>query len=81
MKANTRMIRQDIEQLKYDSFLNGIEEAFVRYRTGDAKKDRAMLEFAKELMERFVTLYWDEPDDEIRLTTQKVVLEYFMNQN
>ena len=75
------MIRQDIEKLKYDSFLNALEEAFERHRSGNTEKDRNMLEFAMDLMERFVILYGDDPNDELRMTTQKIVLEYFMNQN
>ena len=75
-----RTIRRDLEKLKYDSFLNGLEEAFEKYRSHD-DTDRKLVEFAKELIEKFVSLYGDDQETELRVETRKIVMEYFMNNN
>ena len=75
-----RAIRRDMDKLKYDSFLNGLEDSFEKHRCHD-DSDRNLVEFAKELIEKFVSLYGDDQETELRLETRKIVLEYIMNNN
>jgi len=78
--ATMRSLEKDLEKLKYDSFLNSLEEAFEKHHAG-AGENEAMLAFAKELIEKFVNLYGGEDDSDLRADTRRIVLEYFMHQN
>jgi hypothetical protein len=75
-----RSIEKEIDKMKYDSFLNSVEDAFGRH-CSKSDGDQAMLAFAKELIEKFVSLYGGEEESDLRLDTRKIVLEYFMHQN
>ena len=75
-----RALKKDLDKLKYDSFLNGLEDSFTVHRSHD-HSDEQLIAFAKDVIERFVRLYGDDEDTELRMETKKIVLEYIMNNN
>ena len=75
-----RALKKDLDKLKYDSFLNGIEDAFIAHRSHD-HSDEQLIAFAKDLIERFVRLYSEDENTDLRMQTKKIVLEYIMNNN
>jgi len=67
-------------KIKYDSFLNALEETFRDHYSSDDKMNEVLLKFSQELIDHFVEMYGEEKDPMLQVETRQLVIEYFMHQ-
>jgi hypothetical protein len=79
--ANTKENLQRMEQLRYESFLNAVEEAFRQTKTGIRHTDTAMLKFADQLIGKFAAIYANTRNEELGRQVQEIILNKSQNYN
>jgi len=54
---------EKLEQLRYESYLNSIEEAFINHKSGIRLTDKILLDFADTVIKRFAAIYANTRDE------------------
>lgn len=72
---------EKLEQLKYESYLNSIEAAFINHKSGIRLTDKILLDFADTVIKKFASIYANTRDEELGKDTEDVVLntQFFNN--
>jgi len=65
---------EKMEHLKYESFLNAIEQAFIGHKTGIRHTDAAMLKFANEIIGKFAAIYANTRSEALGEQLQEIIL-------
>lgn len=73
--------KEQWDKIKYDSFLNAIEEAFREHYSEDDNLNRILLKFSQQLIESFMETYGDGQETPLSMETRKMVMEYVMHNN
>ena len=73
--------KEEWDKIKYDSFLNAIEEAFREHYSEDDNWNRILLKFSQQLIERFMETYGDGQETPLSMETRMMVMEYVMHNN
>jgi len=79
--SKTTKKAQQMEQLKYESYLNAIEQAFIRHKTGIRHTDTALLRFADEIIGKFAAIYANTRQEELGEEMQEIILKNPLNYN
>ena len=66
---------QRMENLKYESFLNSIETAFIEHRSGIKLTDKILLDFADSVIQKFADIYANTRSDDLGNDTEEIVLD------
>lgn len=69
------------DKIKYDSFLNSVEETFREYYSDDETLNQQLLSFSQQIIEKFVDTYGDREEPPLSLETRRMVLECIMHNN
>jgi len=64
-----------IEHMRYESFLNAIEQAFKNQKTGIRHTDAVLLKFADEIIGKFATIYANTRDEHLGEDTKDIILK------
>lgn len=72
---------RQMEQLMYESYLNAIEQAFIRHKTGIRHTDSALLKFADEIIGKFAAIYANSRKEELGQEIQEIILKNPLNYN
>jgi hypothetical protein len=70
-----------MEQLRYESFLNAVETAFIQTKTGIRHTDTAMLKFADQIIGKFAAIYANTRNDDLGEQLQDIILKEPLNYN
>lgn len=84
MKTHTNQTLEDqdrIEHLKYESYLNAIEAAFVNSKTGIRHTDAVLLKFADQIIGKFAAIYANTRPEELGKQVQEIILTSRQNYN
>ena len=73
--------KEQWDKIKYDSFLNSVEETFREYYSDDKNLNQQMLSFSQQIIEKFVDTYGDREEPPLSLETRRMVLECIMHNN
>ena len=69
------------DKIKYDSFLNAIEETFRNYYSDDERLNHELLLFSQQLIEKFVETYGDREESPLSLDARQMVMECILHHN
>ena len=81
-KTNTKFSDQErLEHMRYESFLNSIEEAFKNTKTGIRHTDATLLKFADQVIGKFAAIYANTRSEELGRQIQEIILASEQNYN
>jgi len=84
MKARSANIQENLERmehLRYESYLNAVEEAFRQSKTGIRLTDAALLKFADQIIGKFAAIYANTRNEELGRQVQEIILNNRQNYN
>lgn len=73
--------KEKMDYLRYDSFLNAIEQAFINNKTGVRYTDKALLRFTDEIIKKFAAIYANTRDEQLGRELQEIVLNITTHEN
>lgn len=78
---NRQRNEERMEHLKYESYLNAIEQAFRNTKTGIRHTDATLLKFADEIIGKFAAIYANTRPEELGRQAQEIILLQKQNNN
>lgn len=73
--------KEEWDKIKYDSFLNALEEAFREYYSDDEHLNHQMLSFSQQVIEKFVETYGDREESPLSLEARRMIMECILHSN
>ena len=64
-----------MERLRYESYLNSIESAFLEHKSGIRLTDKILLDFADSVIKKFAAIYANARDEELGKDTEEVIID------
>ncbi len=73
--------KEQWEKIKYDSFLNSVEETFREYYSNDEQLNSKLLAFSQEIIEKYVETYGDRELSPLSLEARRMMMECILHSN